>query len=73
MTSGSLTTVPDKSIFMKYLLKVLHENENKYLASEDLFDEIRLAMKNNSNTRPLYGEIQNVGDEGGNFVLMRKE
>lgn len=73
MTSGSLTTVPDKSVFMKYLLKVLQENENKYLASEDLFDEIRLAMKNNSNTRPLYGEIQNAGDEGGNFVLMRRE
>jgi uncharacterized caspase-like protein len=73
MTSGSLTTVPDKSVFMKYLLKTLEENENLYLASEDLFDEIRLAMKNNSTTRPLYGEIQNVGDEGGNFVLIRKD
>lgn len=73
MTSGSLTTVPDKSVFMKYLLKSLDENENKYLPSEDLFDEIRLAMKNNSNTKPLYGEIQNVGDEGGNFILIRKD
>ena len=72
MTSGSLTTVPDKSIFMKYLLKVLNENENQYLPSEDLFDGIRIAMKNNSDTRPLYGEIQNVGDEGGNFVLIKK-
>jgi uncharacterized caspase-like protein len=73
MTSGSLTTVPDKSVFMKYLLKVLQENENKYLASEDLFDEIRISMKNNASTRPLYGEIQNAGDEGGNFVLVRRE
>lgn len=72
MTSGSLTTVPDKSIFMKYLLKVLNENENQYLPSEDLFDGIRIAMKNNSDTRPLYGEIQNVGDEGGNFVLIKR-
>jgi hypothetical protein len=69
MTSGALTTVPDKSIFMKYCLKVLEENPNQYLPSEDLFDEIRLSMKNNSDTRPLYGEIQNAGDEGGNFVL----
>lgn len=73
MTSGSLTTVPDKSIFMKYLLRTLEENKNKYLPSEDLFDEIRISMKNNSNTRPLYGEIQNVGDEGGNFVLVLKD
>lgn len=72
MTSGSLTTVPDKSVFMKYLLKVLDENENHYLPSEDLFDEVRIAMKNNANTKPLYGEIQNVGDEGGNFVLIRR-
>lgn len=73
MTSGSLSTVPDKSVFMRYLLKVLSENNDKYLTSEDLFDEIRVAMRNNSNTRPLFGEIQNVGDEGGNFVFIRKD
>lgn len=73
MTSGSLTTVPDKSIFMRYCLKVLEDNQNKYLPSEDLFDEIRLGMKNNSDTKPLYGEIQNAGDAGGNFVLIRKD
>lgn len=72
MTSGSLTTVPDKSIFMKYLLKTLKENQNQFLPSEDLFDAVRIAMKNNSTTRPLYGEIQNAGDEGGNFVLIRR-
>lgn len=73
MTSGSLTTVPDVSVFMKYLLKTLQENQNQYLPSEDLFEEIRLAMRSNATTKPLYGEIQNVGDEGGTFVLVRKE
>jgi hypothetical protein len=73
MTSGSLTTVPDKSVFMRYLLKTLTENENKYLASEDLFDTIRTAMRNNAGTKPLYGEIQNVGDEGGDFVLIKRD
>ena len=72
MTSGSLTTVPDKSVFMKYLLKALDENNNQYLPSEDLFDDVRISMKNNSDTKPLYGEIQNVGDEGGNFVLIKR-
>lgn len=73
MTSGSLTTVPDKSVFMKYLLKTLDENENKYLPSEELFDVVRMAMRNNAGTKPLYGEIQNAGDEGGDFVLMRRD
>ncbi len=58
---------------MKYLLKVLNENENHYLPSEDLFDEVRIGMKSNADTKPLYGEIQNVGDEGGNFVLMLRK
>jgi hypothetical protein len=73
MTSGSLTTVPDKSVFMKYLLKALEENKDLYLPSEDLFDSIRLSMKANSETKPLYGEIQNAGDEGGNFVLIQRK
>ena len=72
MTSGSLTTVPDKSVFMKYLLKTLAENEHKYLPSEELFDSVRMAMRNNAGTKPLYGEIQNAGDEGGDFVLIRR-
>ena len=73
MTSGALTTVPDKSVFMRYLLKILEENSNKYLPSEDLFYDLALRMKSNSDTRPLYGEIKNVGDEGGNFVFIRKD
>lgn len=73
MTSGALTTVPDKSVFMRFLLKILEENTAKYLPSEDLFYDLALRMKSNSDTRPLYGEIKNVGDEGGNFVFIKRE
>ncbi len=73
MTSGSLVTVPDKSIFMTYLLKALDENGNRYLTTEDLYDEVRQAMKNNSVIKPAYGEIQNTGDEGGNFVFEQRK
>ncbi len=72
MTSGSLTTVPDKSIFMNYLLKTLNDHNSRWLTSEDLFDEIRISMKSNSTTKPLYGEIQNIGHEGGAFVFEKK-
>jgi hypothetical protein len=73
LTSGSMTTVPDQSVFMKYLLKNLEENEMLYYSSEELYDNIRLAMRNNANTRPAYGDIQNAGDEGGSFVLIRRQ
>lgn len=69
MTSGSLTTVPDKSIFMKYLLKYLQENQKQYLPSADLYYSIRMAITNNSTTMPEYGKIPDVGDEGGDFVF----
>jgi uncharacterized caspase-like protein len=73
LTSGALTTVPDKSVFMKYLLKTLQENNKMYLSSEDIYDEVRMAMRNNASTKPLYGEIQNAGDEGGAFVLVKRD
>ena len=73
LTSGALTTVPDNSVFMRCLLKALDENPNKYFPSEDLYDNVMHAMKNNSSTKPLFGEIRNAGDEGGNFVFIRRD
>jgi hypothetical protein len=71
MTSGRLTPVPDKSVFMKYFLKALEENENRFLPTEDLYDIVRMGMRNNADTRPEYGEIKDTGDEGGNFVFIQ--
>jgi Caspase domain len=73
MTSGSLTTVPDKSVFMKYLLQVLNENNEKYLSTEKLFEQLRPIVRNNTDTEPRYGEIKNTNDEGGTFLFIRKE
>jgi len=73
MTSGTLNEVPDRSIFMKYLVKRLKENENKYVSSEELFSSFKIAVMNNSPNVPQYGEIQNAGDEGGDFLFIRKD
>ena len=72
MTSGTLTEVPDRSAFVRYLLDRLNENTEKYLTSEQLFSSFRMAVINNSDVVPQYGEIYNVGDEGGDFVFIRK-
>ena len=72
MTSGTLTEVPDRSAFVKYLLDRLNENTEKYLTSEQLFSSFRMAVINNSDVVPQYGKIYNVGDEGGDFVFIRK-
>jgi hypothetical protein len=73
MTSGTLTEVPDRSPFTRYLLERLNENEDTYLSSWELFNSFRIAVINNSEALPQYGEIQNVGDEGGDFIFLRKK
>jgi len=72
MTSGTLTEVPDRSSFTKYLLERLNENNDAYLSSWQLFNSFRIAVINNSLALPQYGEIQNVGDEGGDFIFLRR-
>lgn len=72
MTSGSLTEVPDQSSFTKYFLERLEKNPQKYLSAEQLFSSLRIAVINNSDVIPQYGEIKNVGDQGGDFIFIRK-
>ena len=71
MTNGILEQVPDKSVFLEYLIKRLEENKEKYLSSEVLFSSFKTAVMNNSATIPQFGTIQNVGDEGGDFIFIR--
>lgn len=73
MTSGTLKEVPDKSVFIEYLIKRLETNRQKYLASEALYSSMKEAVMNNSPNIPRYGTIQNVGDEGGDFIFIRRD
>gem|GEM_PF-4576783 len=72
MTSGTLTTVPDESKFMQYLLERLSDNTNKYLTARQLFSSLETAVINNTNTVPQLGVIQETGDEGGDFIFIRR-
>jgi len=72
MTSGTLTEVPDNSAFLKYLIDRLYKNDEKFLSSEQLFSSFRIAVINNSNVIPQFGEIKDVGDEGGDFIFILK-
>ena len=73
MTSGTLTEVPDRSAFTQYLIDRLSENEETYLSSEQLFSSFRIAVINNSDAIPQYGEIRNVGDQGGDFIFLKRQ
>ena len=72
MTSGILQEVPDESAFLKYLVNRLTDNEEKFLSSEELFIRFKSAVMDNSPNVPQFGVIQNVGDEGGDFIFIKK-
>lgn len=74
MTSGAMTTVPDESVFIEYLLRRLEENSSPVLSAEQLFASFKIAVINNSPTKqvPQFGEIRETGDEGGDFLFIRK-
>ena len=73
MTSGNLKEVPDQSVFLEYLVKRLKNNKEKYISADMLFASFRQAVMNNSPTEPQFGTIQNAGDEGGEFIFIRKK
>ncbi len=74
MTSGTLEKVPDKSVFLESLIRKLHENQEPYITAEELFSGIRHDVINRSpnNQVPQYGEVGQTGDEGGEFIFIRK-
>ncbi|MBU1100994.1 MAG: caspase family protein [Bacteroidetes bacterium] len=77
MTSGGVEPVQDAgkdghSIFTYYLIKSLKENNNKYMDVEQLYNEFKVAVTNNSNQSPRLDRIKNTNDEGGQFIFIKK-
>ena len=78
MTSGNIQPVADggkdnHSVFTYYLLKYLKEMGSKYFSARDLFNNIEKPVINNSEQEPQYNPLKNTGDEGGQFIFIRKQ
>jgi len=72
MTSGTLTEVPDHSTFLDYLTQRLQDNKQNYMSADQLFYRFREAVINNSPNTPQYGVIHEAGDEGGEYIFIRR-
>lgn len=73
MTSGNLSQVPDKSFFAEYLIKRLSDNDDPFLPAQTLFYRIYEPVNNNSTATPQFGVVQGTGDEGGDFIFIKKQ
>ncbi len=77
LTSGGIEPVMDNgreghSIFTYYFLNKLKTNTAKYFSAGQLFQEIQIPITNNSEQTPIYQPIKNTGDEGGQFIFIKK-
>lgn len=77
LTSGGLEPVTDggkdgHSVFTYYLLKILNENSGRYFDAGQLFEKIKIPVTNNSEQSPKFSPIKNIGDEGGQFIFIKK-
>jgi hypothetical protein len=73
ITSGMLLNIPEQGDFLSNLLVKLKENTEKYLPSEKLFKSIPKTVSNNTDLIPRFGEIKNLGDEGGDFIFILRD
>lgn len=74
ITSGALTTVPDKSVFIEYLCDYLKTNKEKWLSSKKLYVNIKDDVTNRSQSHqiPLSERIGDTDDEGGDFIFIKR-
>jgi tetratricopeptide (TPR) repeat protein len=73
ITSGNDTEVPDESVFMKYLVKALTENKEKYLTAQKMFiNQIMEAVMTETKTEPRYGTLELAGHVGGDYIFSKK-
>lgn len=77
LASGGLEPVADNnskdkhSVFASAFLKALRENDQVLTATE-LFSTVRASVIRNADQTPEYGVIHKAGDDGGDFVFVKK-
>lgn len=77
MTSGGVEPVMDggkdgHSVFAYYLLKALKENSSEMMDASQIFEKLKIPVYNNSDQSPDFKPISKSGDEGGQFIFMKK-
>ncbi|MCB9363021.1 MAG: caspase family protein [Flavobacteriales bacterium] len=77
MTSGGIEPVMDggkdgHSVFAYYLLKALKENNSEMMDASQVFGKLKIPVYNNSDQSPDFKPISKSGDEGGQFIFMKK-
>ena len=60
------------SVFAYYLIKSLSNNNETYFDASQLYNNLKIPVVNNSDQTPKFNPIKNTGDEGGQFIFIKK-
>ncbi|MCK4751459.1 MAG: caspase family protein, partial [Bacteroidales bacterium] len=77
ITSGGIEPVMDggkgnHSVFTYYLLQSLEKNDEIFFDASQLYSELKIPVVNNSSQYPDFQHIEDTGDEGGQFIFIKK-
>lgn len=77
ITSGDIEPVVDggpegHSVFTFYLLESLENNSERFFDASQLYADLKVPVFNNSNQSPVFLPIKDTGDQGGQFIFIRK-
>ena len=77
ITSGGIEPVMDggregHSVFAYYFIQSLRNNEAMYFDASELYNSLKIPVVNNSEQIPKFNPIKNTGDEGGQFIFIKK-
>jgi len=73
LTSGSLESVPDHSIFIEQLFWYLENTEDEVVYTSKIFAGIREGIVSNTINDPGYGPIRDSGHQGGDFFFLKQK
>jgi len=63
---------PGHSIFASYLISALEGIKKPYFSAWEVYSRLRIGVVNNSDQLPQFDAIKNCGDEGGEFLFVRR-
>lgn len=77
LTSGGDEPVLDggangHSVFAWYFLKALEGIKKNYFSAEEVYQELKIPVANNSEQTPTFLPIKNTDDAGGQFIFIRR-
>jgi hypothetical protein len=77
LTSGDVEPVLDggrgtHSVFAYYFLKALSGVDGKFFDASRVYENLKIPVQNNTGQFPRFDAIKGIGDEGGQFIFIRK-